>query len=226
MGRRGPKPGWSTDDILDSAMELVAKLGLDALTVSSLARKLGTSPSAMYRYYDSKEALMVGLQVRAIAAYEAELREALDNELLRLAALAPDVAAISRILIVFGRYLDHAVEQPARHRLIDAFVSAPYAVLSDDLARVIDVQLGGVLEVCCGVLVAAEKQGVLTPGDPLQRTYVLWTALHGLDHFRKRDRIQPHQLRVPAIAEALFRSVLLGFGAPAATVDEAFSLLS
>ncbi len=223
MGRRGPKPAWSTEEILDNAMALIVSDSLEALTLSALARRLGTSPSALYRYYDNKEALLVALQLQAIAAYEAELRRALADAAPLLAARTPDVAVLQRILIVFGHYLEHAVQRPAHHRLIDAFVSAPYAVLSDEHARAVDAQLSGVLELCCGVLMDAASQGVLSPGDPLQRTYVLWTALHGLDHFRKCDRIQPSRLQVAAVAQALFRSVLLGFGAPAPFLDQALA---
>jgi hypothetical protein len=49
---------------------------------------------------------------------------------------------------------------------------------------------------------------------------VLWAALHGLDHFRKRDRIQPVELRVAALELELYRGLLLGWGADRTAVDD------
>ena len=43
--------------ILDSAMELVSKKGLCALTIRSLADQIEYSPSIIYEYFESKESI-------------------------------------------------------------------------------------------------------------------------------------------------------------------------
>ncbi len=108
---------------------------------------------------------------------------------------------------------------------MDAFLSAPNPTLSDEDARTIDAYLAPVLGECAQHLDVAAKVGAITPGDALARTHVLWAAVHGLDHFRKRDRIQPSALRVEALEHNLLRATLIGWGASPRTVDEALGRL-
>jgi AcrR family transcriptional regulator len=49
--------------ILDSAFALVADGGLDALTINGLARAVDYTPGALYRYFPSRDALVVALQL-------------------------------------------------------------------------------------------------------------------------------------------------------------------
>lgn len=53
--RPGPKPRLSRAAIVEAAL----KSGLEDMTMQTVARRLGTSPSALYRYVESHEALVV-----------------------------------------------------------------------------------------------------------------------------------------------------------------------
>lgn len=54
------------DEVLRSALELLDEVGLDDLTVRRLAERRGVAPSALYRHFPSKAAL-VDAMVEAIA---------------------------------------------------------------------------------------------------------------------------------------------------------------
>jgi AcrR family transcriptional regulator len=56
-----------TGEILSVAREQLARDGAGALSVRSIARELGMAPSALYRYYDGRDALLSAL---ILAAYE------------------------------------------------------------------------------------------------------------------------------------------------------------
>lgn len=66
----GPS-GLSNVQFVDTALEYVAKHGLDGLTMRSLGLAMGTDPTALYRYFPSKEALIDAMLDRI-------LEEALD----------------------------------------------------------------------------------------------------------------------------------------------------
>jgi TetR/AcrR family tetracycline transcriptional repressor len=55
------------DEVLRAALELLDEVGLDDLTVRRLAERLGVGPSALYRHFPSKAAL-VDAMVEAVAA--------------------------------------------------------------------------------------------------------------------------------------------------------------
>ncbi|MFT7583016.1 MAG: AcrR family transcriptional regulator [Myxococcota bacterium] len=213
MGKRGPRRQLSDDAICVAALDIISVDGLGALSMGSLARQLGASASGLYRYFDSKEALLVALQERAIRRYSDSLQAELSRTVPSRAELPLKAAALATVVVAFGRFLRHAGESPAEHRMIDAFLSSPTPTLSDTAALAVAEALHSVEALCAAALDAAVAAGALTPGDSRRRTLLLWAALHGLDHFRKRDRIQPEGLRVGQLERDLFAAMLAGFGA-------------
>lgn len=55
---RGPKAGFSPDDVVRVAMRIADDEGLSAVTMNAVASKLGLTTMAVYRYFPSKEALL------------------------------------------------------------------------------------------------------------------------------------------------------------------------
>ncbi len=206
-------------------MEILAEGGIEALTIPRLAERMDASVGGLYRYFPSKEAIFVALQQRAIDAFAEAQRLAVDRVDGQACGASEAVTALTRAAAAFHAYLEAAEEAPTQHALVDAFLSAPAPTLSDDQARAVDSHLGPVLGTCAEALEAAARVGALTDGDSLVRTHVLWAALHGLGHFRKRDRIQPTALRVDALARTLLRTMFVGWGGPPDDVDEALDRL-
>ncbi|MBB5850186.1 TetR/AcrR family transcriptional regulator [Amycolatopsis umgeniensis] len=57
--RRGPKPGYSLEQIVDAAIAQADAEGYAALSMPSIAKRLGITANALYRYLSSKEELLV-----------------------------------------------------------------------------------------------------------------------------------------------------------------------
>jgi AcrR family transcriptional regulator len=62
--------------ILDAAFEAVARFGLSRLTVDDVARLAGVSRQTVYRYFDSKDAVILALVAREEEALLAGVRAA------------------------------------------------------------------------------------------------------------------------------------------------------
>lgn len=56
--KRGRPATLSTADVVEVALALIDKIGLDALTMRSLAEALGVGPMTLYRHVDDKQALL------------------------------------------------------------------------------------------------------------------------------------------------------------------------
>lgn len=66
-GRKtGPKPRFSFNDVIDAAIPL----GIDTFTISAVAAKLGVAAPAVYRIFDSREALANACLERATASLD------------------------------------------------------------------------------------------------------------------------------------------------------------
>ncbi len=59
---RGPRAALSVEAIVAAAIELADEEGLDALSMSNLAQRLGYSPMSLYRHVPSKEDLLTLVQ--------------------------------------------------------------------------------------------------------------------------------------------------------------------
>ncbi len=101
--RRGYHHGNLKDTLLEAARDLVAQQGPAGFTLAEASRRAGVSPSAPYRHFKDREALLAALAARGFALFAADLTQAFDGG-------APDAAT------AFGRvgdaYLAFAAREP------------------------------------------------------------------------------------------------------------------
>lgn len=165
--------------------------------MKSLATECEQSVGAVYRYFPGKQALLTGLQIRAIRALEAHVE-------IRIAGQRDLVAQIE---VAAQSWSAFAESHPALFHLVDASLSDPNRVLSDDDASEVDAALATVLGRIVGLFDAAVERELLSPGDSVLRTHALWAAVHGAGHFRKR-RVEPTGEQVE---QELIRALLAGW---------------
>jgi AcrR family transcriptional regulator len=175
--------------------------GTHALTIARLAREVDVAVGGLYRYFDGKDALEAALQVRAIEAFAPVLLDHLDR------ARDPR-AAVHAVHAAWRAFSDHS---PALFALADQSLSNPERTLSDDAAREVELALQGLLLRCDQVLEDAVTAGLLAPGETRLRTLALWAAVHGVAHFRKRDRILPADQQSGRVAALLIDGLLKGW---------------
>lgn len=188
---------------LDAAQHILETEGAQALTIARLARELGVAVGGLYRYFDGKDALEAALQVRAIDAFAPLLDTHLDQ------ATDP-LDAVHRI---HRAWRDFGDRSPALFALADQSLSSPEQTLSDDAALHVEQAIRAVLERCDRVLEAAVGEGELAPGPTRLRTLALWAAVHGVAHFRKRDRLLPEDQHSDKVAKVLIDGLLAGWSA-------------
>jgi AcrR family transcriptional regulator len=207
--------------MLDAAVAIATREGLEALTIARLCEATHLSIGGLYRYFPSKEAIYQALQERMILQFGAYWQECVDGMEARAIAAKVDAKTRSllRVMAAYFAYLDHGNLRPVEHRLLHSFIATPSLLLTDELARHIESKLAPLLEGFDGLFDEAVACGALQKGDATQRVYLIWATLHGLDDFRKRDRILPEHLRVDGLAEAHIATLLKGWGADSATLD-------
>jgi hypothetical protein len=57
-GKRGPRPGLSTEAIVDAAIRIADAEGLEAISMARVAAELGFTTMSLYRYVTSKDELL------------------------------------------------------------------------------------------------------------------------------------------------------------------------
>lgn len=191
------------EEILDAAMALLAEEGPDEFTMSRLAKTVGSAVGALYRYFPSKDDIVVALQRRAIEGFRLDLETDL--------AAAEDEDPLGRLRVAALAWLRDADRSPLRHNLIASSLASPDRQLSDADVLAVHASIQPILGSVVSLIDAAVDAGQLRPGDALQRTHVLWATLQGLDHFRKLDRLRPANLQTEALAMAALDALFAGW---------------
>lgn len=205
--------------ILDAALALVAEGGLEALSMARLADAVDYTPGALYRYYDSKGALLSAMVARIVAGLHEALAAA-------VAALPPRSNALTRVFALARGYGAWARATPHDFGLLAMTLADPRVLLPATAhEQPVTAQVLAALELVAAALVAAEDDALLDEGDALERTLCLFAALHGLLQLRKRAAVAPRTLDVDALATAATRSLLVGWGAAPRAVDAALKKL-
>jgi AcrR family transcriptional regulator len=218
VGKRAEHREQKTEQLLDLATRVVAEEGVEALTMHRLAGELGVAVGGLYRYFENKEALVVVLQRRAVDGLRAAVEAALARE---PRGAGQKLLALKRVVAVARVWRRQAGDVPERHRFIDAYLSDPRTLLTEEQNSEVEASLQPLVKGVGGAFTEAHAVGALSEGDALLRTHVLWAALHGIDHFEKRDARAPVRLRTEALFKETLRGLLVGWGADAAEVNEA-----
>jgi len=190
-------------NFIDVAMLIIEEEGLNGLTMPKLAERADVAVGGLYRYFDSKDGLHVALQVRCAEAF-------VDF----VSPLYSDIEQGSSLeqLHVYANSLNAFSEaHPLQHHLLDSALSNPTVLLGDTEALAVDRILRSALEPIALAFKEAENEGALTPGHAWQRTYALWAAMHGVGHFKKRDRFLPDILHANEIRALLIQTLFRGW---------------
>jgi TetR/AcrR family tetracycline transcriptional repressor len=110
--------------VIEAALALGDKEGLEALSLRRVARELGVTPMALYRYVDSKEGLLGAIADRAFEEFELPAGSDADWR--------EEIKALGRS---FRRLL-------ITHPTVAALFSSKPAEISQNGARVVEVVLG------------------------------------------------------------------------------------
>ena len=154
--RREQRREQTLGEIKALAMEQVAAGGPDAVSLNGIARTMAMSPAAIYRYFDSRDALVADLVVEC---YD-DLADALEG------ATGPG-GPRDRLVAVARRYRRWALDHANAYRLIFQTTSGSGQDLAPD--RTIPAasrSMGTVLRALAGVVADGPASSAVASPDP------------------------------------------------------------
>ena len=215
LGKREIRRRERQDAVISTTLSLIQTYDFRSITMAMIAKEMGASVGGLYRYYESKEAIFAALQIQAIDA----LDMCLDNAIERSDAEKSRFQRLEDVVRAFESWSAFRFKSPILFQLLDQFISAPERTLDDVSAHTVEHRLAPLLSRLTGLLDAATSAGIFQTADNQARTHILWAAMHGLEHFRKRDDRQAEGMRVDHLRPQLLQAILVGWGAPRGLVD-------
>jgi AcrR family transcriptional regulator len=182
-------------DLLEEALELIGQEGPSAVSLRSLARRLGVSHAAPANHFPDKAALFTAIAVQGFTL----LAEAIDDAVRRL---GPDATAGQRFRAAGRAYTGFALAHPAH-----------FAVMwQRDLLHQDDPELAAAgdttFELLLGSVRDIQAEGWAAGHDPQAVAYLAWSVVHGLAALWLGGSLQRSQRSFDEIAGEV--GVLLG----------------
>lgn len=204
--------------ILESATALIAQQGVEALSIKKVADAADYTPGALYRYFPSKEALLAGVLAEIIEGLTDSLAAAVERT-----QGHPPLAGIMAQLLTYRAF---ARTEPHRFALLARAYGDPRVLLEDlETARVVLEAMLGALGPLAQGLEACVTAGQLHPGPAPERASLLYAGIQGVLMLRKQERHSGGIIDVDRGVVELTRAMLQGWGAPAAAVQSALTLV-
>ncbi len=110
--RREQQREATTEEIKAVARQQMAQLGTSGLSIRGIAKEMGITPPALYRYFDNLDALVTALILENFNA----LADALENA--RDAVMAQGGSVADQMLAALLAYRQYAVKNPVDFQLI------------------------------------------------------------------------------------------------------------
>ncbi len=201
--------------ITEAATQIVVDEGIDALSIKRVADDALYTPGALYRYFDSKDALLSAVAV--------VLMKRVQRRLVAVANKAADAHLDSALAQVLT-YCRYAQEDPHGFGLFAKLVSEPGHLIEDyDVAGpALDAMFETLTPLSLALSKAAEN-GDLTPGNAAERSVVFFAAVQGVLMLRKQERLNPDTENTDLFVQELIRTLMIGWGADPAAVDAALA---
>lgn len=173
--RRG-EGGRLREDIIAAAVELLDEEGDErAITLRSVARRVGIAAPSIYRHFPDQPAIMLAVVQGEFAGLRDSLRSSVEN--------AGD-DPLRRMYAVCDAYLDYARTHPQRYRTMFGGLWMPdlddSSLTKEDLATLGNESMHLLIDTLSDCAAAGQS----TSTDPVSDAVALWLGLHGLAHQR------------------------------------------
>jgi AcrR family transcriptional regulator len=205
--------------ITDTAMRMVERGGLEALSINKLAAEVDYTPGALYRYFGSKDALLAALVLRVLGDVRAHVERA-------TAKVGMQASPLVRVFAIAHGYRDFARQRPQRFGLLAMTMAEPRVLLAEpETAAPVALASIDAMQPLADALQAAEHSGHLQPGEPSMRTVAIFALLQGVLQLHKQARFAPEVIDAERLVAFGVRSLLVGWGAKPKSVDAAMLAL-
>lgn len=156
------------ESLVETALEMIDKEGLESVTLRDLAQRLGTSRTAIYRHFDSKEALILGVIQKGYEQLDLMFTPIFEDTALSVAV---------RFERMGQAYLDFAIEHPNLYRLL---FGDKYRQEREEICDYKDENQATGLYALIGLLLEAQEEGIIARENPMIQAATVWASIHGL----------------------------------------------
>ncbi len=184
------------EEFLKIALDFIHNQDVENLTLKILSDATGTSRSAIYRHFKSKDALMEEVIREGFREFDKATSPIFQDK---------NVPLVDRFYKASKAYINWAKANPNLYRLL---FGKRYAHIREEILSIKsdDCDAFGSLKLA---ITEGQQKGIIKKGDPLNQSIIIWASLHGLssliiDGFMDVEAISDK------LTDEIFKSLLAG----------------
>jgi len=159
--------------ILEKALDIICREGLDALTMRRLAKQTGMTAPNLYNYYSSKDEIYIAIVIKGFGILSERLND----------AAASTQCPVDKAKACMLAYMEFGFEYSAYYEIMftrgtpkyDDYVGTPYEELS-----AIEYRISMEIAALAADLVAMVSARPQSDEVITRRVVEIWTLLHGI----------------------------------------------
>ncbi len=155
------------EEFLRLAFEFVQRDDIDKLTLKMLADATETSRSAIYKHFDSKDALIQAIMKKGFEEFDAVIVPILEDRKRPLQ---------ERFIQATSYYIEWAKTHPNLYRLI---FGKRYAHIREEFVTIKSQECKGFVALK-GLIEEGQEQGIIQKKESFNQAIIVWSSLHGL----------------------------------------------
>ncbi len=158
------------ESLIVTALQMVEKEGLENITLRELTKRLGTSRSAIYRHFDSKEALLKAVITAGFEKLDSCITPTLQQY---------DLNVVTRFSNMGRAYINFAITNPAIYRMIFGHELMQEREESCDINDA-DQAIG--FHALVALIIEGQEEGLFKKDNPILQATTVWSMIHGLSN--------------------------------------------
>ncbi len=184
------------DALVQTALEMVENDGVESITLRDLTKKIGTSRSALYRHFDSKDELMKAVVKAGFEKFHNFIAPAIMN----------NESVLNKLYAVGKSYIEFAIKNPNLYRMM---FGHELQNEREDSCDIKDEDDAPSFHALVSLVVEAQNSKLFKKDDPILQSTVIWSMMHGLvkllidGHVHVKDNLD-------ALFEMTFQTILDG----------------
>jgi AcrR family transcriptional regulator len=156
------------EEMLKLSLETILNEGVDTLTLKLLGDKLGTSRSAIYRHFSSKQDLIQNVIAYGFQLFEKELLPILYKK---------DTLVIDRLYSMGESYINFAIKNPNLYRVL---FGEKYQDIRESSCTINDEEQEDSFKLLIELLIEGANKEVFKIENPFMQAQTIHAMVHGI----------------------------------------------
>ena len=156
------------EELLKLTLKTIQSNGIEAVTLRSLSEQLGTSRTAIYRHFSSKDDL-----VQNVLDYGFEILEHTISPIFEM----KEKSVTNRLFIMGELYIKFALEQPNLYRIL---FGDKYKIIREDSCDLEENEQTAGFHSLVSLFIEGQEKKIFKQNDPVIQAITVHTLVHGI----------------------------------------------